>query len=36
MAGDVERNPGPRQITDEELAKVSDIPIGKLMRMIST
>ena len=31
-AGDVERNPGPRQITDEELAKVSDIPIGKLMR----
>ena len=30
-AGDVERNPGPRQITDEELAKVSDRPIGKLM-----
>ena len=28
-AGDVERNPGPRQITDEELAKVSDTPIGK-------
>jgi hypothetical protein len=28
-AGDVERNPGPRQITEEELAKVSDTPIGK-------
>ena len=28
-AGDVERNPGPRQITDEQLAEVSDIPIGK-------
>jgi FtsZ-binding cell division protein ZapB len=28
-AGDVERNPGPRQITDEELAKVSDTTIGK-------
>ena len=31
-AGDVERNPGPRQITDEELAKVSDRPIGRLMQ----
>ena len=30
-AGDVERNPGPRQITDEQLAKVSDTPIGKLV-----
>ena len=30
-AGDVERNPGPRQITDEELAEVSDRPIGKLI-----
>jgi hypothetical protein len=28
-AGDVERNPGPRQITDEQLIQVSDIPIGK-------
>jgi flagellar motility protein MotE (MotC chaperone) len=28
-AGDVERNPGPRQITGEELAEVSDTPIGK-------
>ena len=28
-AGDVERNPGPRQITDEQLAEVSDTPIGK-------
>ena len=28
-AGDVERNPGPRQITDEQLAKVSDTPIGE-------
>ena len=30
-AGDVERNPGPRQITDEQLAKVSDRAIGKLI-----
>ena len=29
VAGDVERNPGPRQITDEELAEVSDTPLGK-------
>jgi hypothetical protein len=29
-AGDVERNPGPRQITDEQLIQVSDIPISKL------
>ena len=28
-AGDVERNPGPRQITDEELAKISHTAIGK-------
>ena len=32
-AGDVEKNPGPRQITDEELVKVSDRPIGKLIRL---
>ena len=30
-AGDVERNPGPRQITDDQLAGVSDTPIGKLV-----
>ena len=30
-AGDVEKNPGPRQVTDEELIKVSGRPIGKLM-----
>ena len=28
-AGDVERNPGPRQVTDEQLAKISDTPISK-------
>ena len=28
-AGDVESNPGPRQIVDEQLAEVSDTPIGK-------
>ena len=28
-AGDVESNPGPRQITDEELIQISDTPIGK-------
>lgn len=30
-AGDVERNPGPKQITDEELAKISDRFVGKLI-----
>ena len=30
-AGDVERHPGPGQITDEELTQVSDRLIGKLM-----
>lgn len=28
-AGNIERNPGPRIITDQELAKVSDRPVGK-------